>query len=501
MGSSLVYGKYVVCKAHDDDGATVISNGAVFQRDGTIIEVGEYRNLLEKYHPTTLLGSFEHVVFPGLVNSHHHVGLTPFQMGSPDLPLELWTVHRFTKRDVDPHLDTLYSAFEMVECGVTAVQHLHSRAGGGLGKLYESAKKVISAYKAIGMRVSYSFGVRDQNRFAHEADELFVKRLPEALARNARQLLDAQHVPLADTLQLFEQLYREYADDPFVKIQLAPINLHWCSDKALESVRDFAEKYSVLVHMHLLETCFQNEYGKRRSQAGTVQHLRNLGLLGPHLTLGHCVWASDDDLDTIAETGTRICHNASSNLRLRSGVAPLRAMQKRGIQVAIGIDEAGINDDRDMLQEMRVVLRLHRAPGLDENVPTPCDVFRMATQHGALTTGFGRTIGTLEPGCAADMTLMKWDSMAFPYLDPNTSVVDALVYRGKREGVDLVLVGGSIIYEAGEFTKVNKRDVLAQLAQSLSTPLQPQERWRHEVSNELIPFVRKFYEENYLHGS
>src|SRR5207249_7282000 len=91
----------------------------------------------------------------------------------------------------------------------------------------------------------------------------------------------------------------------------------------------------------------------------------DMGFLGPHLTLGHGVWLTEDDIDLVVETGTMICHNASSNLRLRSGVAPLNHFLARGVRVALGLDEAGINDDRDMLQEMRLVLRLHREPGMD----------------------------------------------------------------------------------------------------------------------------------------
>jgi len=87
--------------------------------------VGPYAELQARHRPDEVLGSGEHVVVPGFVNAHHHVGLTPLQLGSPDHPLELWFASRMTARDVDPYLDTLYSAFEMLESGITTVQHLH----------------------------------------------------------------------------------------------------------------------------------------------------------------------------------------------------------------------------------------------------------------------------------------------------------------------------------------------------------------------------------------
>jgi len=96
------------------------------------------------------------------------------------------------------------------------------------------------------------------------------------------------------------------------------------------------------------------------------------GLLGPHCTPGHGVWLTEAEVERVAETGTRICHNCSSNLRLRSGVAALNRREKRGLRVAIGIDEAGLNDDRDMLLEMRLVQRQHCVPGMNEaDIPTP----------------------------------------------------------------------------------------------------------------------------------
>src|SRR3989442_7110387 len=101
----------------------------------------------------------------------------------------------------------------------------------------------------------------------------------------------------------------------------------------------------------------------------------------------------------------------------------------------MGLDEAGINDDRDMLQEMRLVLRLHRVPGMDDVVPTCPQVLRMATEDGAATTPYAGRIGTLEPGKAADLVLYSWRQIAYPYLDPDTGVVDALVHRAKTSVV------------------------------------------------------------------
>jgi 5-methylthioadenosine/S-adenosylhomocysteine deaminase len=494
MPSSLIHGKYVICQVISRTEAHVIEDGAVFQRDGMIIDIGPYGELAAKYQPDVVFGSDQHVVMPGFVNSHHHVGLTPFQLGSPDYPLELWFASRMAARDVPPYLDTLYSAFEMLESGITTVQHLHGWRVGPIARVNAIAEQILKAYQDIGMRVSYSYALRDQNRLVYEADEDFVKRLPASLAPQVAAYLQAQVIPIEDHLGLFADLWERWNHQERIRIQLAPANLHWCSDKALKALQEYATKYGVGMHMHLVETPYQKEYAQRRTGTTAAGHLEDLGLLGPHLTIGHGVWLTEADVERVAATGTMICHNASSNLRLRSGVAPLNHWAARGLRVAMGLDEAGLNDDRDMLQEMRLVLRLHRVPGMEDVIPTCPQVFQMATENGALTTGFGDSIGILEPGKAADLVLVNWQQIAYPYLDETVPVVDAVVHRAKTSGVETVLVAGEPVLRDGQFTRVNKAEMLQALADTIRMPLQDAERSRRELSPAVFPYVRHFYE-------
>lgn len=493
MATSLIRGRYVICKVVDRHHAQVVEDGAVFQRDGTIVEVGPYAELARRHRPDEVLGSDRHLVLPGLINSHHHVGLIAFQMGTPDMALELWATSRIRKRDVDPYLDTLYAAFEMIESGTTTVQHLHSRAGGPVERIHEGAQKVLRAYADLGMRVSYSFGLRDQNRLVYEPDADFLKRLPPDLARDTADFLRGQSIPLEDNFALFERLHRDHHQSERVRIQLAPANLHWCSDKALGMLRDTAEKYQVPLHMHLLETRYQKDYARRRSGGTAVAHLRDLGLLGPSMTLGHGVWLTEADIDLIAGSGCRVCHNPSSNLRLRSGIAPINQLRSRGACIALGLDDASINDDRSMLQEMRMALAVNRVPGMDDDVPTAAEVLRMATEHGALTTPYGAAIGTLEAGKAADIVIMDWKHIAHPYLDDEVPVVDALVHLARTSGVETVLVAGEAVMRDRRFTRVDKAAAIEELAASLRVPLRPDELARRDLSKRLLPHVRRFY--------
>jgi 5-methylthioadenosine/S-adenosylhomocysteine deaminase len=496
MPSSIVRGKYVICKALDRHTVEMIENGAVVQRNGEIVAIGNYDELAAQYEVDEVVGSPEHVVLPGFVNCHHHVGLTPLQLGSLDYPLELWFASRFAARNVDLYLDTLYSAFEMVESGITTVQHIHGWRSGPASAWVDVADQILTAYQNIGMRVAYCFAVRDQNHFVYESNEEFVKRLAPDIAPDMTEILNSYDVPTQEYFDFFVNLWQTWDrnEGGLTRIQLAPANLHWCSDAALESLQAYASKYEVGMHMHLLETIYQKVYAQNRTGKTAVRHLYDLGLLGPHLTLGHGVWLTEEDINLVADTGTMICHNASSNLRLQSGIAPLNYYAQKGVVVGMGLDEAGINDDRDMLQEMRLVLKLHRVPGMDALVPTSAQVFQMATEHGAKTTGFAKEIGTLEVGKSADMVLMNWHHIAYPYLDEDISVIDAVLHRSRSAGVDTVMVAGEVILKEGKFTKIDKEAALAELAASLKVPRTPAEKRRRELSQRVFPHVKNFYD-------
>ena len=494
MTSSLIRGKYVVGRIASRTEAVVVENGAVLQKDGRIVEVGAYAELVKRHQVDETVGSADSVVLPGFVNSHHHVGLTPFQLGAPDLPLELWIAARYACRAVDPYLDTLHSAFEMLQSGITTVQHIHGRVAGGLAEVEHAASEVIRAYQDIGMRVSYSFGIRDQNRLVYEADEDFVKRLPPDLGAELGALLKSHTFPLEDNFALFEALTRKFLGDHRVRIQLAPGNLHWCSDHALTRIAEESQRHQAPMHIHLVETAYQKEYARRRTGTTALKHLHRLGLLGPRLTLGHGTWLTEEDIDLAAETGTCVCTNASSNLRLRSGIAPVNAFERRGVRVAMGLDEAGINDDKDMLQEMRMVMRVHRTPGMDDDVPTSPQVLKMATEHGAHTTPFGGAIGTLEAGKSADLVVLDWNELAYPYLDETVSVADAIVHRAKTSAVKVVVVGGEVVLRDGRFTRVDRAEARRELAKRLKLPLTEGEQRQRALAKKIFPHVRKLYD-------
>ena len=492
--TTLVHGDRIV-EGFTPDGAPVIhENAALVVKEGKVVAIGSAEAMRRAHPDAESLGGRGKVVIPGLINAHHHVGLTPFQLGSPDLPLELWFASRLALRDVDLRLDTLFSAFEMIASGVTTVQHLHSRAPGDAEAVTNAALNVIDAYREIGMRASYSMALRDQNRLVYDDDRLFTESVPAELRPSLRAYFERFTLPLSSQREVFDALRGALENDTQLALQIAPANLHWLSDEALALAAELADKHGMPLHMHLLETPYQKEYARRRTGGSAVAHLERFGLLGPHFTAGHGVWMSEADIAQCAAHGVRVCHNCSSNFRLKSGVAPVNRFLAEGIPVALGIDEAGINDDRDMLQEMRLVLRAHREPGVDAPQPEAAQVFRMATAHGAMTTPFSDRIGQLTPGAAADLVVLDWRNVTWPHQDADTPLIDVLVMRAKASAVESVMVAGDVIYTEGRFTRIDRAAILEAIAEAFARPLTEAEVDRKRLSEAVYPHVKAFYD-------
>jgi cytosine/adenosine deaminase-related metal-dependent hydrolase len=453
----------------DADGtARILPDAALVIAAGRIEAVGPAADLLARYPGIEPTRFARGTAIPGLVNAHHHVGVTPFQLGVPDLPLEPWIVRRMAGAHVPPYLDTLYSAFEMIESGITTVQHLYANRSATPETMLAEGAEIIRAYRDIGMRVSLGIMFFDQNPLSYTGPA-FDQGLTEAEGAAVSSFRDHGNMSLAAHLEVVAELRRTTAGMDGVRIQLAPGNLHGCSHRALERLAEAASADSLAVHMHLLETPIQQAYADWRCDGKSpVAYLRDLGFTGPQVTLGHGVWLRSRDIAEFAESGFSVCHNCASNLRLSSGIAPARRLLSAGVNLALGIDEAGLNDDRDMLAEMRLALHLHKAT--DPNDPVglqPGQLVRMATEAGAATTGFGARIGKLEPGRAADFFVFDSAAAAYPGLAELWSPLDLLCYRGKPQHILATYVAGEPIFSDGQHRRLDRGGVLAEIAAHL----------------------------------
>ncbi len=165
-----------------------------------------------------------------------------------------------------------------------------------------------------------------------------------------------------------------------------------------------------------------------------------------------------------------------------------------GIRIAIGSDEAGLNDDKDLFQEMRLVLKLHRVPGVENVPPTSYQVLQMATENGAYASSYQDLVGTLEPGKRADMVLLNLKNIEEPYLDPEVSIVDAVVHRGRGVDVDTVLVDGEVVMRDRQLTRVDKKALFKELRAALDRPYDAWEMERRKLSQQVLPYMFRYYE-------
>src|ERR1700728_2604348 len=206
--------------------------------------------------------------------------------------------------------------------------------------------------------------MRDRNPLVYGDQENVLAKTPA----EARAAGDAQFP--RPSLGVQEQVARVEAiadatESAAFSVQFGPNGPQWCSDALLAAIADASRRTGRRVRMHLLETRYQRAFADRAYPEGVVLRLKALGLLSPRLTLAHCVHARPEELDLIAASGAVIATNPSSNLHLRSGVAPISEALKRGCRVALGVDASALDEDDDILREMRLGHFLHGGWGFD----------------------------------------------------------------------------------------------------------------------------------------
>lgn len=475
-----------------DGGFAIMTDAAIRVAGGKLAEIGPVAALRRAYPELPRFGGPGMIAMPGLVNSHHHSGITPLMHGVPFAPLEFWLPRFRALRSIPARLDTLYSAIEMLESGTTTVHHIAGGVAGSAADWHAASDAVIAAYGEIGMRVGYSFMIRDRNRVSYDDDAAVLAAVPSDVAEWLGAQLEAETAPVAELMGFYRELSARWRDrDPErVRLNLAPANLHWCTDAALTEIFGTAAATGAQVHMHLVETERQARFAHETTGHSAVQHLHELGCLGPNVTLGHGIWVEPDDLDLLAEHRCSVCHNASSGLRLGSGIAPVNAMLDRGLRVALGIDQSGINDDRDMLAEMKLVWALHRETGLFNRRATAPEILQMASEHGGRTAGFGDALGRLEVGKSADIVLLDRGKVERPVVDQRTPLADTVLLRAKSNAVEQVFVGGVLVVDGGRVTEIDREAVLAEIGERMSVLRTPAEQHADAMIERLLPMLQ-----------
>jgi 5-methylthioadenosine/S-adenosylhomocysteine deaminase len=471
-------------------GGGTLTDGAVLVREGRVAEVGPRAALTSRHTGVQELGSPSHVLIPGLVNAHDHgIGVSPWRLGLRDETLEPWLIGLWGLPPVDEYLSALWCDLQNLRAGVTTIVHA---VPPGPQPFDERLDALTRAHRDAGIRALCALPVADQQRFVYAPDEEFLATLPRRL-RDA--VLELGGPPPAAPQALAEQAARAiepHRGQERLSFALHPTGPQWCSDELLVALRRTAERLGAGLHLHCLESRLQRDDAARRHGTSTLAHLEDLGVLGPDVSLAHCTWITPDELAICASTGTSIVHNASSNLRLRVGVMPVREALDAGVTVGIGLDNCTLADDEDMLAEMRLVSALHGAPR-DDRPPAPLgaeDVLRMATTGGACAALLDGEVGRLLPGYRADAVLLDLDAMRMPYTHPATPIADVLVRRAGRDHVSAVVVGGEPVLRDGRLVAHDEQAVSARLAVAAGRKPGAEDRRRAAVVEELAAVVR-----------
>ncbi|MBB96432.1 MAG: cytosine deaminase [Rhodobacteraceae bacterium] len=491
MTDCIIEAGTVLCGRNPSGGADLRHDVGIRVQGGMIAQIGPMAAVGYGNDHLPRFGGPGMIAIPGLVNSHHHFGITPLMNGVPFAPLELWLPQFRAMRQVGARLDTLYSAIEMLESGTTTVHHIHSGLTGGPDQWQATSDAVLDAYGEIGMRAGYSFMMRDQNVMGYGPDPDLLAGLDEPLRGWLDRQLASSRTPTADYMAFFRETRARWQDRApgRVRLNLAPANLHWCSDESLQLIFETARASGARLHMHLVETERQARFAQEHYGCSAVEHLHRLGCLGPDLTIGHGNWTSAQDLDLLAGCGCSVCHNASSGLRLGSGIAPVNAMRARGIPLALGIDQSNLLDDRDMSVEMKLVWALHRETGLFNDRIDAAEVLQAATEHGAQTTGFGGEVGRLDTGYRADIVLIDKAALERPFVDPRTTLVDSILHRMTKAAIDKVFVEGELVVDGGRVTRIDRDTVMAEIRDILAGPLSPDEQTARDMVRLLMPVL------------
>lgn len=443
------------------------------------------------------------LVMPALTNAHDHARtFRSATLGAFAKPLEAWLPYLGVLPGIDPYLCATTSFARSVRHGVTNLMVHYTRVQGGMAYVDE-ALAVARAARDVGIHIGFAVSLRDRNGIGLCNDAAMLAALRPVLREPVAQRLAVKPVPAAEQLAVVEALSAALAADeslqPYVTLQYGPTAVQWCSTPLLEAVAQASDNSGRPVHMHLLETRYQREWADQAFPQGILQYLDDIGLLNPKLTLAHCTWARPAELALLAKRGVAIAINTSSNLGLKSGIAPVAEMLRQGCRIAMGLDGMAFNEDDDALHEMRLAYELHRGWGFD-NCLSPAQLWAFAAQNGRRSvrgTAESPADGLLAPGTAADLLVLNWDELDNDSLFEDVDPMDLLLARAQGLHIDQVLAAGRRVVMGGVVTGIDesalKAELLARTRAALAaTP--GSAIWRSQISDlaeDLGPFYHR----------
>jgi 8-oxoguanine deaminase len=454
-----------------DDRQREISQGGLFVRDGIIEQVGPTSELPD---PSTgsrqaadeVLDLNGCLILPGLVNTHHHFyqTLTRAVPAAQDANLFNWlkTLYpiwaRLTPDDIFISTQTALAELALSGC-TTASDHLY---------LYPNGSRLddeIAAAKEIGVRIQASRG-------SMSLGESKGGLPPDSV-------VDSEDKILADSQRLIQQ-YHDPKPGAFVQIVLAPCSPFSVTTELMRQSAALARQYGVHLHTHLAETEDEQAFCLQKFGVRPVPYMQSVDWVGEDVWFAHAVYVNSDEVKTFAKHGCGVAHCPTSNMRLASGIAPIKEYLAAGVKVGLGVDGSASNDGSHLLAEVRQAMLLSRlkegitgfsltsAPatlsgtrpdGRGEGVRklmTARAALRLGTRGGAEVLGRS-DIGSLEVGKCADFFAVNLDRLDYAGAlhDPVSAVVFCQPVRA-----DYTVVGGKFVVRQGQLATVDEMELV-----------------------------------------
>jgi 5-methylthioadenosine/S-adenosylhomocysteine deaminase len=421
-GSILIKGGTLVTVDANDR----VLAGDLLVRDGRIAAVGEVSQAADE-----VIDARGCAVLPGFVQTHVHLCQTLFRGAADDLPLIDWLKQRVWPMEAahtpaSIRASARLAVAELMKGGTTCALTMET---------VNHTSEVFRVVEETGFRATVG------------------KCMMDAGAEVPAPLMEETEDSIRESLALLEEWHGRAGGR--IRFCFAPRFAVSCTRELLERVAQLSRERGVLVHTHASENLTEIELVRQVTGMRNVEYLASLGLAAPHVALAHCVHLNESELEILARTGAHVLHCPSSNLKLGSGIAPLREMLARGISVSLGADGAPCNNRLDMFTEMRTAALLQKVVHGPDALPA-ARVLRMATADGARALGLAQEIGSLEAGKRADVTIVDLERL---HLTPCPDVVSTIVYAAQPTDVRTVLIDGQVVLRDGALTTLDEREV------------------------------------------
>lgn len=408
-----------------DGGMRVLEDYSLAIDNGKIIDLIPPGN--KPYQAKRVLDARNCLIMPGLINTHTHLPMTYFRGLADDLPLDVWLreyIWPLETKLLDHEFilaSSLHGAAEMIKNGITQIHDM-----------YFDMPAIADACAKAGLRALIGEAVLDV----------------KLDAPSSRRDLGSRAVELRD----------RYRDNPLLDFDLAPHSLYGCSRQTLEACARAASDHNLLLHTHLSETRGEAEQILAAHGVKPVFYLKQLGLLDLPAVYAHSVWLDEDEIELLASAPASVAMCTECNLKLASGILPLKSYLDHGVNVTFATDGVASNNNLDLLSELDVTAKLHKAVNNDPAFLPAEQAVRMATRNAAQALGCGDRRGSLVAGKDADLIVLSLDSLdAQPFYNPYSHVVYALGSKHVRD----VVIAGRIVLERGELTQVDEVEIVA----------------------------------------